>query len=214
MSAKVPSESAALHSFGTIVLASASPRRRAILTEMGVAFTVDAPIGPEPQPEAFPTVEQFVTYAAHRKALEVADRRTDSWVLAADTVAEVDGEVLGKPADRSDAERILRRLLGRRHRTWTGLCLLRVSDRLALVLAQSSGVTFRDVSEQRLRAYLDGDGWQGKAGAYGIQHEDDPFVERLEGSFTNVMGLPVEGATTLFAAAERLGGIACTQGLA
>lgn len=192
-----------------IILASASPRRQSILAEMGVAFEVDAPIGAEPNPNDFPTVEQFVTHAAHRKALEIAERCGDgAWVLAADTVAEVDGVLLGKPSDRAEAEQILHRLIGRRHRTWTGVCLLRPRDRLSLLAAQFSWVTFRAVSEDRLRAYLDSGDWEGKAGAYGIQHADDPFVESLEGSYSNVMGLPIEAVTTLFAAAERIDGVA------
>jgi septum formation protein len=192
-----------------IVLASASPRRQEILRQMGVSFEVDAPSRPEPSPDDFPSVELFVTHAAYRKASEIADRRNDGlWILAADTVAELDGEVLGKPADRADAERILRRLIGRRHRTWTGLCLLRPTDRLSLVLAQFSWVVFRKVSEKTLAEYLESGHWEGKAGAYGIQHDNDPFVESLEGSYSNVMGLPVEGVRGLLKCAERLDAVA------
>jgi septum formation protein len=192
-----------------IVLASASPRRQSILVEMGVPFEIDPPIGAEPEPKNFPSVEQFVTHAAHRKALEIADRRRGAhWILAADTVAEVDGHVLGKPVDRADAERILRQLVGRRHRTWTGVCLLRSNDRLSLLAAQFSWVTFRSIGAERLQAYLDGGDWQGKAGAYGIQLADDPFVESLEGSYTNVMGLPVELVATMIRTAEGIDGVA------
>ena len=191
-----------------IVLASASPRRHEILTSMGVPFEVDVPMRPEPDPSDFPTVEHFVSFAAFGKALEVAHRRASSdWVLAADTVAEVDGVVLGKPNDRDDAERILRRLIGRKHRTWTGLCLMRSSDRLSLATAQFSWVTFRTVMETTLAEYLNSGDWDGKAGAYGIQNENDPFVESLEGSYSNVMGLPIEGVTALLHAAELVGDI-------
>jgi len=197
-----------------IVLASASPRRQEILTTMGIKFEVDAPTNPEPDPCDFSSVEQFVSHAAFCKALEVADRRGGSgWVLAADTVAEVDGVVLGKPRDRSDADRILRRLIGRKHRTWTGLCLLRTRDHLALSLTQFSWVTFRSVSDRELSDYLESRAWEGKAGAYGIQHENDPFVESLVGSYSNVMGLPIEAATTLLEAARRIDDIAWMQGL-
>lgn len=192
-----------------IVLASASPRRQEILTTMGITFEVDAPTNPEPDPDRFSSVEQFVSHAAFCKALEVAERRGgNDWILAADTVAEVDGHVLGKPQDRSDAERILRRLIGKRHRTWSGLFLLRSRDHLALSMAQFSWVTFRTVSEIELADYLESRAWEGKAGAYGIQHENDPFVESLEGSYSNVMGLPIEGVTTLFEAARRIDDIA------
>lgn len=191
------------------VLASGSPRRQSILRDLGLKFEVDAPQSPEPDPADFPSVEIFVAHAAHRKAAEIAARRdVGDWILAADTVAEVDGVVLGKPADRADAERILRTLVGRRHRTWTGVCLLRSGDRLAFLDADASWVTFRDVGEERLQNYLDGGAWEGKAGAYGIQDCDDPFVASLEGSFSNVMGLPVERVQQLFEAAEAIDGIA------
>jgi len=196
-----------------IILASASPRRREILAAMGLPFEIDVPSSPEPDPRHFPSVEHFVSHAAFRKALEVADRRTNGWILAADTVAEIDGEVLGKPADLVDAERILRRLIGKRHRTWTGLCLMRSNDHLSLSLAQFSWVTFRTVSESELNDYLNSRAWEGKAGAYGIQHENDPFVEYFEGSYTNVVGLPVEGTTMLLKAAEQIETVAWTNGL-
>jgi len=196
-----------------IVLASASPRRRQILAAMGVPFEIDVPTRQEPDPRDFPSVEQFVSHAAFRKAIEVADRRANAWILAADTVAEVDDRALGKPSDRVDAERILRSLIGRRHRTWTGMCLMRSSDRLSLSIAQFSWVTFRTVSEVELNDYLDSRAWEGKAGAYGIQHENDPFVESLEGSYSNVMGLPIEGATTLLKAMELIEAVAWTPSL-
>jgi len=193
----------------SIVLASASPRRKSILNELGIPFEVDAPRSPEPTPTHFPSVELFVTHAAHRKAVEVAARRrVGEWILAADTVAEADGVVLGKPADHDDAERILRTLVGARHRTWTGLCLLRAGDRLTLLDADASWVTFRSVSEMTLQNYLDSQAWEGKAGAYGIQDKNDPFVESLEGSFTNVMGLPIETVMKLLALAELVDGVA------
>ena len=192
-----------------LVLASGSPRRRSILAELGVRFEIDPPALPEPEPAGFPSVELFATHAAHRKAVEIADRRkSDDWILAADTVVEVDGTTLGKPADRADAKRILQSLVGRRHRTWTGLCLLRRKDRLALLHAEASWVTFRKIGDDRLEHYLDSGAWEGKAGAYGIQDRDDPFVESLEGSFTNVVGLPVEGVRRLLLAAERIDAVA------
>jgi septum formation protein len=192
-----------------LVLASASPRRRSILAEMGVRFDVDPPTQPEPDPADFPSVELFATHAAHRKAVEVADRRSpDEWILAADTVVEVGGTVLGKPLDRADAKRILQLLVGRRHRTWTGLCLLRCRDRMALLYAEASWVTFRKIGDDRLEDYLDSGAWKGKAGAYGIQDRDDPFVESLEGSFTNVVGLPMEGLGRLLLAVEPMNGVA------
>jgi septum formation protein len=194
-----------------LVLASGSPRRQSMLRELGLTFDIDAPLMPEPDPSDYPSVELFVTHAAHRKAAEIAARRPDGdWILAADTVAEVDGVALGKPADRKDAERILRTLIGRRHRTWTGICMMRAGERRALLDADASWVTFRTVTDDRLREYLDGGAWEGKAGAYGIQDHDDPFVEKLEGSFTNVMGLPVERVLTLFATAEAIDGLFVT----
>jgi septum formation protein len=126
------------------------------------------------------------------KASSVADRLAEGVVLGADTIAALGGEIFGKPADRGDAERILRRLGGTTHEVITGVTLLDAATRQRLVRHAVTAVTMRSFHEVRLQAYLDSNEWQGKAGAYGIQDRGDEFVERIEGSFDNVVGLPTE----------------------
>ncbi|HVJ80767.1 MAG TPA: Maf family protein [Planctomycetia bacterium] len=188
------------------VLASSSPRRRELLTQAGYQFEVVPCPEPEPDPRSFHDVASFVQHAAHRKAAWVAGRApaTSRWILGADTVAEYGGEVLGKPSDRADAERILRKLQGTEHQTWTGLCLLSPEKGVALLAAEMTVVHFRRVPEPALAAYLDGGAWQGKAGAYGIQDHDDPFVERFIGSHSNVVGMPLERLAILMNYAQAI----------
>jgi septum formation protein len=185
------------------ILASASPRRKSLLTEAGYRFETISTGVEEPDPVGFPSVESFVMHAAHLKALGAArpPGADDRWILAADTVAELDGVVLGKPRDRAHAHEILAALQGTKHRTWTGVCLLLPRSNVALLAAEATVVQMRSLTEPKLDFYLDSGAWQGKAGAYGIQDHDDPFVERIDGSFTNVVGLPMERVNKLFAQA-------------
>ncbi len=137
--------------------------------------------------------------AAHRaealsyfKARAVAGRLPSGVVLAADTVVSCDGEIHGKPMDAMDARRILRQLIGQRQEIITGVTLLEAATRDRLIAHDVTVVWMRDVPDATLEAYLDSGAWIGKAGAYGIQDRGDAFVERIEGSFTNVVGLPME----------------------
>lgn len=185
---------------GRFILASSSPRRRQLLSEAGFAFDVVDPTLDEPAPRA-----AEVDPAAHAEALayykarDVVDRlHPDMPVLAADTVVALDGRIYGKPADREDARRILSALAGTRHQVITGVALVDADGRRRIASAVTH-VRMRPMSEDELGQYLAGDAWQGKAGAYGIQDEGDRFVERIEGSFSNVVGLPVELVREMFA---------------
>ena len=113
-------------------------------------------------------------------------------VLAADTIAALGNRVFGKPADRDDARRILQSLSGTTHQVITGVTLLDAASGAWLIRHDSTDVTMRRLAEREVEDYLDGGEWMGKAGAYGIQDKGDAFVERIEGSFTNVVGLPME----------------------
>lgn len=112
--------------------------------------------------------------------------------------------ILGKPTGRADAERILRSLAGTTHRVLTGVCLRLPSVGVALVACETTHVAMKSLSVEELHAYLDTGLWEGKAGAYGIQDHDDPFVAAVEGSYTNVMGLPMEKLADLFRHARRI----------
>jgi septum formation protein len=184
-------------------LASASPRRRMLLEQEGLTFEVEPSRIVEPEPIGFLFPSAYASHLAWLKATEVGRRRT-GWILAADTIASHQGEVLNKPIDRADAARILRTLSGTVHETITGLCLYH--DRLAvsLVAVETTKVRMREIGDEELAAYLQTNRWEGKAGAYGIQDKDDPFVEAVEGSYSNVVGLPLERLRELLPLAARL----------
>ncbi len=173
------------------ILASASPRRRQLLTEAGYAFEVE-PSGfeePEPGPETSPA--DYAAGLAYRKAADVAGRRRSGLILAADTVCVVEGVILGKPSDRADAERMIRLQEGRDTEVLTGVCLLRAERSEWVGAVEVSIVRFRPLEDHERDGFLDSGRWRGKAGAYGVQ-DRDPWVEVVSGSHSNVVGLPME----------------------
>lgn len=171
-----------------IVLASASPRRRALLEMLGLAFETCPARGEE---KAGPGLSPsgIVKSLALAKAGEVFEKRPESLVLAADTVVELEGRILGKPKDRAEAESMLRALSGRGHRVFTGVALIREGTRLAE--AEETQVFFRALSYKEISAYVETGEPMDKAGSYGVQGIGSLFVERIEGDFFNVMGLPL-----------------------
>jgi len=180
-----------------VYLASASPRRRELLAQIGVAHQVLQVPAPPGEDEPWYPGETAADYV-QRTAMEKAERAV-AWihrerlpalpVLAADTTVIKDGQVLGKPADRDDARRILRMLSGSRHEVRTAVVLAQGERRDMLVSVTS--VELRELSEEEILRYCDsGEPW-GKAGAYGIQGLAGSFVARIEGSYTGVMGLPL-----------------------
>lgn len=192
-----------------LVLASASPRRAQILTELGLSFVVDPAHIPEDL-EPSENAEASAVRLAAAKAAAVAARRPDEWVLAADTLVELDGRVLEKPRDDADAAEMLRRLSGREHRVVTAVRLRRgASQELASVCW--SGVRFAPLSDAEIAWYVATGEPRDKAGAYGVQGLGARFVESIAGSYTNVMGLPArdvyrlmtEAGTTSLASLSR-----------
>jgi septum formation protein len=174
-----------------LILASESPRRKQLLAEAGYEFEVD-PAGID-EPESIAEMSPWA-YAAHlawRKAAEVARRRSNGLILGADTICVVDGEILNKPLDRADAERMILQQVGRNTHVISGICLYRVDRHEWVGAVEVSVVEFRPLSDEDRLAYLDSDRWQGKSGGYGVQDED-PFVSVVRGSFSNVVGLPLE----------------------
>jgi septum formation protein len=182
-----------------LVLTSGSPRRAQLLHESGYRFEVVPPAMNEPQ-WAHPGVPATLhaESLAYFKASSVASRHPDKTLLGADTIAVLQGEIIGKPADREDAGRILRRLSGTLHSVVTGVVLLHPRSGRRLLQHAISGVQVRVLSEAAITAYLDTGAWEGKAGAYGIQDQEDPFVEKITGSFTNIVGLPMELLVQMF----------------
>jgi len=190
-----------------LVLASASPRRRELLAQTGLAFTVEVSSVSEDLHPLTPP-EEAALELAERKARAVAKRlgTRDALVLAADTIVAVGLRMLGKAADEREAEEMLRALSGTRHRVITGVCALRTKD-LALARGfERTFVTMRAITETEISSYVASGEWRDKAGAYAIQETADRFVTSLEeGGFDNVVGLPVELSLRLLTQLDQRG---------
>lgn len=185
-----------------LILASESARRRELMVQAGYRFRV---VPSSVDESTFPVQGvDAVSYArqlALAKARDVAARLPRHWVLGADTVVESDGRIIGKPADAAHAEQIVRRLFARPHRVITGLALVCQAARLEFVDSDTTLVHPRPMSEDQIDRHIRGGTWRGKAGAYAIQEGGDALVERLDGSLTNVVGLPLECLGRLLAKA-------------
>ncbi len=179
--------------YPNLILASASPRRAAILQEHGFNFTVVFP--PEDDPSALPANLQPADFAealSIQKANAVAQKLNDGLLLSGDTVAALGNEIFGKATDREDAERILRAVTAVTHQVITALTLLDAKTGRTMTRHATTAITMRELTDSEMSDYLSTNAWEGKAGAYGIQDHGDAFVEKIEGSFTNVVGLPIE----------------------
>ena len=169
-----------------IILASGSPRRIQLLKEWGVTYTV-RPSGADEE-TALVRPSAIVTCLALRKAVSVAKETGEGLVIGADTIVVLKGEIIGKPVDPADALRILRNLNGSWHRVYTGIAVVDAATGTSRVDYEVSRVKMRRFSEQEL-SLLAGKHMD-KAGAYAVQEQDDAFVERIEGDYFNVVGLP------------------------
>ncbi len=176
-----------------LVLASVSPRRASLLREYGYVFDVLKPPLDEPAVPAEGILPaQFAEALSYYKARSVAERVDQGVILAGDTVVAVGNVLFGKPADRVDARRILEHLSGTTHQVITGITLINAATGDRVIEHDATAVTMKPLATHEVEAYLDTDAWQGKAGAYGIQDRGDAFVTHTDGSFTNVVGLPME----------------------
>ena len=173
-----------------LILASASPRRAELLASAGFRFTVQtAEVDESPHPGESP--QAYVLRVARAKAQAVAAgcRKPGSVILGADTTVVVDGEILGKPEGREDAVRMLKSLSGRVHEVLTGLCVMAGSHQAEEVV--TTRVRLLPINADEISWYIDTGEPDGKAGAYGIQGRAARFVDWIEGSWSNVVGLPV-----------------------
>jgi septum formation protein len=175
-----------------LILASASLGRRELLARAGYEFEVLPSHIDEPPGSDATDPRGLVEHIAWLKAAAVAPQVNAGLVLAADSLGWIQGQVIGKPADEADARRILRLLSGSVHELWTGVCLWRRPDNLQVAWQEFSRVAMAPLSEAELDAYLATRLWQGCSGAYAIQEEGDPYVQVIEGSTSNVIGLPME----------------------
>lgn len=171
------------------VLASRSPRRRALLAQLGLDFQVRP--SPEEEPSIGTRPDEGVRRAALFKARTVAQKEWASWVLAADTIVVLGGHIFGKPSSPQEAESMLRSLSGRSHEVYSAVCLARADRGFCRVETVLSRVEFRDVTEAEITAYVRTGEPMDKAGAYGIQGLGGAFVRAVYGSYTNVVGLPL-----------------------
>jgi septum formation protein len=183
-----------------LVLASASPRRREILQNVGIPFAVQAAdIVEVAKPDETP--KAFAERLAQEKAKAVSQQRPDDWILSADTIVVVDNTILGKPRDPVDAVRMLCLLSGRQHQVITGVCLAgrEISDVRSQfsvpgfvdVRSEITQVFVNDISENEIREYVETAEPMDKAGAYAIQGRASRWISRIEGDYFNVVGLPV-----------------------
>jgi septum formation protein len=173
-----------------LILASASPARRELLGRLPYQFTVQPADIAEPSNFHDPRI--FVQAVSWLKADAVARGVERGVVLAADTIGWIDNQPILKPTDKADARRILRQLGGREHELWTGVTLWRRPDDLQLIWQESSLVHFKALTDTELDRYLRTRSWRGHSGAYAIEENHDPYVRVVEGSITNVIGLPLE----------------------
>jgi len=174
----------------SVILASGSPRRREILTDMNLRFEVIT----SDIEEKFIVGESAIDGAkrlAFEKGEPVAKNNRTSLVISADTVVSLDGEIMGKPADEADARRMLESVSGVVHQVVSGVSFVLIDEGISEVVSSVSDVKFYPLSEVEIDEYLSTGEWEGKAGGYAIQGAGGKLIERCDGSFSNVVGLPI-----------------------
>jgi len=173
-----------------LILASQSPRRRELLSILGIPFDViPSSIDETPTPGEDPT--SFVVRVARDKGMEVASRMEQSLVLSADTIVTIDGEILNKPEDERDAVRMLRKLSGRAHEVYTAVCLINQVKQETLEGLDRTKVWFDVMNDEQIHDYIQRENVMDKAGAYAIQGYAGVYIPRIDGNYFNVMGLPL-----------------------
>jgi len=174
----------------SVILASGSPRRREILTDMNLRFEVIT----SDIEEIFIAGESAIDGAkrlAFEKGAPVAKNNRASLVISADTVVSLDGEIMGKPTDEADARRMLKSVSGVVHQVVSGVAFVLIDEGLSEVVSSVSDVKFSPLTERDIDEYLSTGEWEGKAGGYAIQGAGGKLIERCDGSFSNVVGLPI-----------------------
>lgn len=173
-----------------LILASGSPRRRSLLSEAGITFdVVVSEIAEVPGKDESP--EELAKRLALEKASAVAALHLDAWVLGADTDVSLDGKILGKPLDAADARRMLQTIQGRTHQVWGGFAIVNLSRRVEHCEAHCTLVEMESMDEASIEWYVATSEPLDKAGAYGAQGIGAQFIRSINGSYTNVVGLPI-----------------------
>ncbi|MBR5294995.1 MAG: septum formation protein Maf [Clostridia bacterium] len=171
-----------------VILASQSPRRQELLKRLFSEFEIIPSDIDETIPEDI-GAEFAPVFLAAEKALHISEKYPNDLVVAADTIVVLDGEILGKPMDNEDAKNMLTKLSGNTHKVITGCCIRLGED--CCTFSEESLVTFFPLTEEEIDAYIASGATAGKAGAYGIQDQAALFVERIDGDFYNIVGLPI-----------------------
>jgi septum formation protein len=187
-----------------LILASASPARRELLARGGYEFDVIPAEIDEPSGQGFGHARHLVEHIAWLKAAAVAERFDQGVIVAADTLGWLNGAPIGKPADESDARRIIHMLSGTEHELWTGVCLWRRPDDVQLAWQEVSIVAMQTLTDAEIDTYLRTRSWQGCSGAYAIEEKGDPYVRVVRGSVSNVVGLPMDSLSKLLDGFARL----------
>ena len=172
-----------------IILASGSPRRKELLTQIGVRFEVQKAEGEEIITSSVPT--EVVKELSLQKAQEVAAKYDGDIVIGADTVVAAEGQILGKPRDKEDAMRMLRILQGKEHEVITGVAVLLKEQQKVINFAEVTKVHVFPMTEAQMEAYVESGEPMDKAGSYGIQGKFAAYVSGIEGDYNNVVGLPI-----------------------
>jgi len=174
----------------SLVLASASPRRKELLAILGYSFSV-VPSSIDETPIEGETPETFAVRASREKGMEVSCRVSQSVILSADTVVTVDGEILGKPINEEGAARMLRKLSGRDHWVYTAVTIVNQVRQETLDGLERTRVWFKSLTDEQIRDYIRRENVFDKAGAYAIQGYAGVYIPRIEGNYFNVVGLPL-----------------------
>jgi septum formation protein len=173
-----------------LILASKSPRRKQLLEQAGLSFTI-IPSGVDEDSIDITAPDKLVKTLAEAKAKDVAKGYPECWVLGADTIVLIDGEILGKPVSTENARQMIRQLNGQTHEVFTGYAIYCDTQKTCISGVEKTEVTFKNLSQQEIEWYIKTEEPFDKAGAYAIQGLGSFLVKRICGSYTNVVGLPV-----------------------
>jgi septum formation protein len=172
------------------ILASASPRRQELLRQVGLKFKImPAHVNEEHLPQESP--RQHVHRLAGNKAMAIAGKYPDAWVLGADTIVVIDDRILGKPKGKAQAKEMLQTLSGREHKVFTGFTIAHVAAKISKTKVIRSAVRFKNISAEELTWYIGCAEPYDKAGGYAVQGKGAFFIKSIRGSYTNVIGLPL-----------------------
>ena len=182
-----------------IILASQSPRRSDLLEQAGIPFTVVAGDFDEKAVPVFGTAQEYAERLAEEKAVNVKERCDKGLILAADTIVVLGAEIFGKPEDRREARNMLNALSGREHLVITGISLLNTETGMLVTGSEVTRVKFAKLKQEEIESYINTGEPFGKAGGYAVQGRGELFVEEITGSFSNVVGLPLQKLRNMLA---------------